>query len=196
MYSFSSGLPEYRQRNRKGGSLMFWWLTAVFLLLIAPVRAGVRVQWDENGLRGAAGLMVWGLREQADFSLARGAAGRLQLTAAFHGKSLPLPQRKSRAGLGMKLLGLLLKSNGKNAALRGAVRVNTLNVALRLGGGDAAALALTAGTLRAVGSALPFLRFRCVPALGGKTAFRAVCIAESRLGILLVAWLMWKRGQG
>ncbi len=174
---------------------MAWFGLALFLLFIAPLRAGVRVQWDENGLRGAVGLMIWGLREQADFTLARGAAGQLRLTAAFHGKSLPLPQGKSRSGLGLKLLGLLLRSNGKNAALRGAVRVNALSVALRLGGQDAAALALAAGTLRAVGGALPFLRFRCVPALGGKTALRAVCIAESRLGILLVAWRMWKRGQ-
>lgn len=174
---------------------MAWFGLALFLLFIAPVRAGVRVQWDENGLRGAVGLMVWGLREQADFSLGRGAAGQLRLTAAFRGKNLPLPQGKNRAGLGFKLLGLLLKSNGKNAALRGAVRVNTLNADLRLGGGDAAALALAAGTLRAVGSALPVLRFRCVPALGGKTALRAVCIAEARLGILLVAWLLWKKAK-
>ncbi|MBQ6256269.1 MAG: hypothetical protein IJQ62_05675 [Clostridia bacterium] len=172
---------------------MAWWLTAVFLLLIAPVRAGVRVRWDEKGLRGAVGLMVWGLREQADFTLARSAAGQLRLAAAFHGKSLPLPQRKNRAGLGMKLLGLLLKSNGKNAILGRLVRVTTLRAFLRLGGQDAAALALTAGTLRAVGGALPLLRFQCVPVLGGKTALQAVCIAESRLGILLAAWLMWKR---
>ena len=172
---------------------MAWFWLALFLLFIAPVRAGVRVQWDENGLRGAVGLMVWGLREQADFSLGRGASGQLRLTAIFHGKNLPLPQGKSRSGLGLKLLGLLLKSNGKGAALRGAVRVNALSVALRLGGGDAAALALAAGTLRAVASALPILRFRCVPALGGKTALRAVCIAEARLGILLAAWIIWKR---
>ncbi|MBQ6960610.1 MAG: hypothetical protein IJP78_06505 [Clostridia bacterium] len=175
--------------------MMVWLLTAVFLLLITPVRVGVRLQWDENGPRGAVGMMVWGLREQADFSLGRGAAGQLRLTAAFHGKSLPLPQRKNRAALGVKLLGRLLKSNGKNAALGRLVRVNAMNVALRLGGQDAAALALAAGTLRAIGGALPRLRFRCVPALGGKTALRAVCIAESRLGILLAAWIIWKRGQ-
>ena len=174
---------------------MAWWLTAVFLLLIAPVRAGVRVQWDENGPRGAVGLMVWGMREQADFSLKRGTAGQLRLNAVFHGKSLPLPQRKNRVSFGMKLLGLLLKSNGKKAAMGQLIRVNTLNVALHLGGGDAAALALGTGALRAIGSAVPRLRFRCVPALGGKTALRAVCIAESRLGILLVAWLLWKKAE-
>lgn len=174
---------------------MIWFILVLFILLISPVRAGMRVQWDEMGPRGAVGLMIWGLRGKADFSLTRGAAGSLRLTAAFHGKNLPLPQRKNRAELGVKLLGLLLKSNGKNADLKKLVRVNTLNVTLRLGGGDAAALALGAGTLRALGSALPFLRFRCMPVLGGKTALRAVCIAESRLGILLMAWLMWKRDQ-
>ena len=75
---------------------MAWFGLALFLLFIAPLRAGVRVQWDENGLRGAVGLMIWGLREQADFTLALSAAGQLRLAAAFHGKSLPLPKRKSR----------------------------------------------------------------------------------------------------
>ncbi len=174
---------------------MVWLGLFLFLLFIAPVRAGVRLIWDEKSLRGAVGLMVWGLREQADFSFGSGASGSLRLRLAFHGKNLRLPRRKSREGLGIKLLGLLLKSNGEDASLRKLVRVNTLSVALRLGGGDAAALALGAGALRAVGGALPFLRFRCVPVLDGKTALRALCIAESRLGILLVAWLMWKRGQ-
>ena len=173
---------------------MAWLGLALFLLFIAPVRAGVRVQWDEKGLRGAAGLMVWGLREQADFSLNRSAAGIPRLTAAFHGKNLTLPEPKNRAELGVKLLTLLLKSNGREAALRKMVRVNTLNIALRLGGGDAAALALGAGALRAVGGALPFLRFQCVPCLNGKTALRAVCIAEARLGILVAAGLLWKKG--
>ena len=94
-----------------------------------------------------------------------------------------------------KLLSLLLKSNGQEAALRKLVKVNTFIIALRLGGGDAAALALGAGALRALGGALPSLRFQCVPCLNGKTALRAVCIAEARLGILLVAWLLWKRAK-
>ena len=175
---------------------MAWWLTALFLLLISPVRAGVRVQWDENGLRGAAGLMIWGLREQVDFSAVRNGAGVLRLTAAYRGKNLPLPPRRKGDGARLlKLLGLLLKSNGKNASLHRLVRVDTLRLGLRLGGEDAAALALGAGALRALGGALPYLRFQCVPALGGKTALRAVCIAEARLGILVVAWLMWKRAR-
>ena len=173
---------------------MAWLGLALFLLLIAPVRAEARLVWDENGLRGAAGLMIWGLREQVDFSLNRSAAGALRLNAAFHGKSLTLPQGKNRAELGVKLLGLLLKSNGQEAALRKLVKVNTLDIALRLGGGDAAGLALGAGALRAVGGALPFLRLQCVPCLNGKTALRAVCIAEARLGILVAAGLLWKRG--
>ena len=174
---------------------MIWWGLALFLLLIAPVKAGVRLQWDENGLRGAVGLMVWGWREQADFSAGRNPAGRWALTAAYRGKNLPLPAEKGNAGTILKLVGLLLKSNGDGAALRKLVRVDTLDVALRLGGQDAAALALGAGFLRAVGGALPFLRFQCLPALGGKSGLRAVCIAEARLGILLAAALIWKKSK-
>ena len=171
-----------------------WLGLMLFLLFIAPVRAGVKAQWDERGFKGAAGLMIWGLREQVDFSAVRNAAGVLRLTAAFRGKNLPLPPwKKGGAARLLKLLGLLLKSNGKNASLQRLVRVDTLRAVLRLGGEDAAVLALAAGALRAAGGALPFLRFQCVPSLGGKTALQAVCIAEARLGILLVAWLMWKK---
>ncbi len=174
---------------------MIWLGLALFLLFIAPVRVGVRIAWDENGLRGAVGLMVWGLREQADFSTGRSASGALRLTASFRGKNLRLPESKGNGKKMLQLLGLLLKSNGKDAALRRLVKVRTLRVALRLGGGDAAALALGTGALRAAGGALPFLRFQCVPVLGGKTALRAVCIAESRLGILLVAGLLLKKAK-
>ncbi len=177
-----------------GVAATVWAGFALFLLFIAPVKAGARLILDEKGLRGAVGLMIWGLREQMDFSAGRDAAGALRLTAAFRGKKLPLPERKGDAGRILRLLGLLIKSNGKEAALRKLVRVDTLSVALRLGGGDAAALALGAGALRAVGNALPFLRFQCVPALNGKTALRAACIAETRLGILVVALCLWKKG--
>ena len=172
---------------------MAWLGLALFLLLIAPMRAGVRMQWDESGFRGAVGLMIWGLRDQVDVSGARNRAGQLRLTAAFRGKNLPLPKPKGGAGKMLKLVGLLLKSNGDGAALRKLVRVNTLRIALRLGARDAAALALCTGALRAVGGALPFLRFRCLPVLDGKTALHAVCIAEARLGTLLLAWIKWKR---
>ncbi len=175
---------------------MAWMALGLFLLLIAPVRAGARVQWDEKGLRGAVGVMVWGLRGQIDVRGARAGEGGPRLTAAFRGKTVKLPRRKKRTGMGLKLLRLMLKSNGKGAALRRAVRVRTLEVFLRLWAMDAAALALGAGALRALGGAVPALRFRCVPDLGGKSGLRAVCIAEARLGILLAAWIIWKRGQG
>ena len=174
---------------------MVWIALALFILLISPVRAGVRIAWNENGLRGAVGLMIWGLRDQVDFSTGRSASGTLRLRLSFRGKSLPLPKSKGNGKKMLQLLGLMLKSNGNGADLKKLVRVNTLNVVLRLGGGDAAALALGAGALRALGGALPGLRFRCVPVLDGQTALRAVCIAESRLGILVMAWLIWKRGE-
>ncbi len=172
-----------------------WLGLALFLLFIAPVRAGVRVRLDEKGLRGAAGLMVWGLRDQVDFAAGRNGTEPLRLTAAFRGKNLPLPAGKREGGRLLRALGLALRANGREAVLRRAVRVNTLTVSLRLGLQDAAALALAAGFLRAAGGTVPGLRFRCVPALGGKSALQAACITETRLGILMGAWLLWKRAK-
>ncbi len=178
------------------GVIVTAWLgLALFLLFISPVRAGVRVRWDETGLRGAAGLMIWGLRDQVDFAAERNAAGVPRLTAAFRGKDLPLPEGKNKGNRLIRLLGLLLRSNGQNAVFRRVVRVNTLSFTLRLGLQDAAALALAAGLLRAAGGAASGLRFRCVPALGGKSGLQAVCIAETRLGILMGAWMLWGRAK-
>ena len=172
---------------------MGWISILLFLLLAAPVKAGARLQWEAGRLQGAVGVMVWGVRKQLTLRSTRGPDGKLLLSAAFQEKDVPLPPRMRRTGRGVKLLGLMLRSNGSDAALRRLVRVDTCELFLRLGGQDAAALALSAGFLRAAASLLPFLRFCCVPVLGGKTAVRAACIAEARLGILLAALLWIKR---
>ena len=172
---------------------MAWIGLAFFLLLIAPVRAGVNVRLDSGGLRGAVGVMLWGVRGQVHWNLVRSAEGAVRLTAAFRNRQLPLPRRKKKAGAGMKLLGLMLKNNGKNHILRKVIRVNAFDIQARLGGDDAAALALGAGLLRSLNGLLPVLRLRCVPVLGGRTEIALRCIAEARLGILLIAWLLARK---
>lgn len=167
---------------------MAWIMMAFFVLFIAPVSVGTILRWEDGTLRGAVGVMLWGARAQISIRLNRNEEGKLLLTAAFRDKKFSLPRRKRKAGAGFKLLGLLLKSDGKNSVLRKAVRVKTLEVFLRLGGQDAAALALRTGFFRGLNVLLPILRLRCVPVLGGHTAVNARCIAEARLGILLTAW--------
>ena len=171
---------------------MAWIGTALFLLFITPVRAGIWVEWDGNRLRGAVGVTVWGIRGQAALTGRRGDGGRLRIMAALGGRSVSLPSPHGKSGGAKKLLGLL-RHRDAWTPLRRAVQVTRLEAAVRLGGGDAAALALLTGLLRAVGGLLPGLRLRCVPVLGGKSGLRAVCIAEARLGILCTAWLMAKR---
>lgn len=169
---------------------MAWIMMAFFVLLITPVSVGIVFRWESDAPRGTVGVMVWGLRVQASILLGRNAEGKLLLTAAFRDKKLPLPHRKERKGKGIKMLSLMLKSDRKTNILRKAVRVNALDVSVRLGGQDAAALALGTGFFRSLNPLLPFLRLRCVPALGEKTALYARCIAEARLGILLTAWIL------
>lgn len=172
---------------------MAWIGLAFFLLLIAPVRAGAVLRLDGGGSRGAVGMMLWGIRGQIHLSLGRSAEGALRLTATFRNRQFPLPRRKKKAGAGFKLLGLMLKNNGKNRFLRRGIRVNALDIRVRLGGEDAAALALGAGLLRSLNGLSPVLRLRCDPALAAHTEITLRCIAESRLGILLIAWFLGRK---
>ncbi len=174
---------------------MAWIVLAFFLLLIAPVRAGVILRQGAGEFKGAAGVMIWGVRAQIRFSLGRNGEGALRLAVSAGNSQLSLPRRKRKAGTGIRLLGLMLKSNGKKSALRRAVRVEAMDVRVRLGGGDAAALALGTGLLRSLNGLLPALRVRCVPGLGARTEIAVRCIAEARLGILLTAWLLARKGE-
>ncbi len=170
---------------------MAWAGIFLFLMLIAPVRVGARLRWEGELPRLAVGAMVWGARLQIDLKPVRSEGGRLRLAAQAGGKRIALPKRKKKAAQGLKALWLLLRANGAGARLRRMVKVRALEGTLRLGGQDAAALALTAGFLRSAAAALPFAHVRVDPALGGRSAVYARCIAETRLGILMAAGLLW-----
>ncbi len=93
----------------------------------------------------------------------------------------------------MKALALLLRSNADRAMLRNAVRVSALDVFLQIGGQNAAFIALAAGFLQALNPLLPQANVVCRPSFGGETKAYLRCIAEARLGILLAAWLRWRK---
>ena len=68
-----------------------------------------------------------------------------------------------------------------------------LDVFLQIGGQNAAFIALAAGFLQALNPLLPQANVVCRPSFGGETKAYLRCIAEARLGILLAAWLRWRK---
>ena len=171
---------------------MAWWMTAMFLLLITPVRLGAALRWEKGLPRAAVGVMVWGVSGQVFLRSGRDEKGKLRLTASVFGKETPVTPGKAKAGQGLRALWLSLRSNGRLSLLRYTVKIRVFDVSVRLGIEDAARAALAVGLIRALASAVPRLRLRCVPALGGQTAASLRCIADARLGILLAAALLWR----
>ena len=168
---------------------MALWMTAVFLLRITPVRLGAAAHWERGLPRAAVGVMLWGVAGRAAFYTSRDENGRLRLTASVFGKTVPLAPGKNRAGQGLRLLLMALRSNSRQPLLRYTVKVRCLEARMRLGCRDAAWAALAVGLIRAAAAAVPLLRVQCVPALGGQTEVHLRCIADARLGTLLAAAL-------
>ena len=172
---------------------MRWMLLGLFLLLITPLRVGAAARWTGHAPTLTVGVTVWGVRAQTEICFRRDEAGALLLTAGIGKKAIPLRLPGENAGNGLKALALLLRSNADRAMLRNAVRVSALDVFLQIGGQNAAFIALAAGFLQALNPLLPQANLVCRPSFGGETKAYLRCIAEARLGILLAAWLRWRK---
>ena len=174
---------------------MRWILLGIFLLAIAPIRAGAVLRLERKQPSLTLGVMIWGIRFQTLIEARRDAAGALLLTANLGKRALPLRPASGNAGKEIKALGLLLKSNADRAALRKMIQVQALDVYVQIGGQNAAFTALAAGILRALNPLLPTARIACRPSFHGETKALVRCIAGARLGILCLAWLRWRGRQ-
>ncbi|MBR3107084.1 MAG: hypothetical protein IKH30_07870 [Clostridia bacterium] len=172
---------------------MRWILLGLFLLLIAPVRIGAALRWEHGKSALTVGVMVWGIRFQTMIEARRDETGALLLNAAVGGKTLTLRPDGRNAANGIKALGLLLKFNANRAKMRKMIQVQAFDIFLQIGGQDAAFIALTSGFLQALNPLLPFVHIDCCPSFNGETKALVRCIAGTRLGILLLAWLRLSR---
>ena len=157
---------------------------ALFLLLIAPVKLGAAAGVGREGIRIRLGLMVWGLRWQGAIRLQQGRAVLL-----IRGRQVPLPPRKQGSPPAASTLRHLFFPDPAQSRRRG-VRITRAELHLDVGSRDAAAAALLTGLLRAAACLIPGVRITARPRMGGLWAARALCIAESRLGILCVAYAL------
>ena len=167
---------------------MAWIGIGVFLLFIAPVRAGVLLRWEEGRLTGAVGLTLWGVRAQVRLFTQRDAQGRMGLQAALGRHLLPLslPRGKKGAFPARMLL------SARNGPWQWAVKRECFRVDVRFGCRDAAMTALLAGFLQALNGALPQAVIRCRPAFQGSAAVQVRYTARTRLGMLWGAYLLWR----
>ena len=139
-------------------------LTVLYILSITPLRLFGAV--DRPGRGGWAVLRIWGVPVRLDRMSAFKKPGGLRLSLPALRGAVPV---------------LRLLNRG--------ISVKRLDVDIRLGGWDAAHLAVLTGLIRGVGGLWPRARLRCRPAWGQPTALRGTCILETRLGILWTAAL-------
>ena len=173
---------------------MRWIILGLFLLLISPVRIGAALRWSGQLPTLVIGVMIWGVRVQTSIHAERDPAGTLLLTAAL-GKR-PLHFGGKNADGSLQALAALFRSGSGRTALHGVVQVRKVELYLQIGGENAAFAALFTGLLRALNPLFPHAAIHCHPSFNGQTKVYARCIAETRLGILLAAWLRRRRRHG
>jgi len=163
-------------------------LIFLYLLLITPLCAGISAAIAPEKGSGRAALMIWGIRIQHPFSLARDEQGRLQLSPI-------LPRPKSRKGPGI-IQGLRRMPLARRL-IRHGIHIPMLEGEVHVGVDDAAATALLCGLLSACAGCIPHARLNIRPVFGGGWSLQGKCIARMRLGTLLAVCLLvvWGRRQ-
>lgn len=161
-------------------------LVAAYVLLIAPMKVGLIVQWKKEKLSMTVGVMAWGIRRQFPFLLSRNDAGKMQLHVPH------FPFRRSRRKQ-KDLLTLLPRLLYVRKKISSAIHVRHLQLESRLSLPTAASEAIYANLLTSLLYTLfPRGRFRIRPAFEENGGGTALCIVDFRLGTLLLAGILWK----
>lgn len=161
-------------------------LVAAYVLLIAPMRVGLLVQWKKGKLSMTVGVMAWGIRRQFPFLLSRNAQGKLQLHVP------PFPFHRSRKKR-RDLLSLLPRLIYVRKKIKSAIHMRHFQLEARLSLPTAAGEAVTAAILaNLLHTLFPHGRFHIRPAYKENGGGTALCIVEFRLGTLLLAGVLWK----
>ena len=162
-----------------------------FLLGITPVRLGAAIQAEPRaGVAVTVGAMVWGTPLQARWTLAGFMNGE-GWTLRCLGLLIPLRPRPGGGKAGKALLKGLLRSAAGRGLLRRFLRGVQVRGVVRVGGGDASAVAVLTGAVRGLAAGLGWGQVACVPALGGEGALRLHLSASARLGALCLAALLF-----
>lgn len=177
---------------------MAWVLTALYLLFVSPVRAGLLLEIAAQKAEGRIGVTVWGVRRMASFRLCRNEANQPEI--------LVLSEKSGKNG--NREITVPLRSGnpefwkggwsrpGVRAALGRLVSLFSVTAEIRIGGGNAARTAVLSGLLSMLGAYLPHVRIRCAPQYNGHTKARLSCIGQARLGILIAVCLRgWLAGR-
>ena len=162
-------------------------LVALFLVLIAPVKAGAALVWNQrNALGIKLGVMIWGVPLQMQISLKRNGKGEPYLERRFMGKARPLRPRGAKGKSGIKALKAI---GGARALLFRLIPVKKAYAFIQLGGENAALSAVLCGMLQILNALIPGVEIACRPRYGGEWGIKALCIAQARLGTLIAVGL-------
>ena len=165
-------------------------LIFLYLLLITPICAGVVLGKEASFPRGAAGIMIWGIRYAVHFVGRRDETGKFYIKTTLPGKSMEKDHPLSAPSPGIfQFVKAFRASKGAWRILKKGVHIKAGALELILGGENAAFLALATGILQTLFSLSRRFSLRVYPLFQGKSDFRFRCIVEMRLGTLLAAGL-------
>ena len=162
-------------------------LLLIYLALITPVKLGAAVSVGEGPPGAAVGVMLWGWKRVLQIHVRR-EAGVPRLCAEMRGRSVRLPPAMDQGWVDKAVKAMLRALTCRQGARR-ILTLCVLDGVIRIGGEDAARVALLTGSVRAALDWLPMAEVRCVPAFGGASLVRLRCIARARLGTIWAAGL-------
>lgn len=167
-------------------------LAVLLVIYLAPVKLGAAFAWKEGqGLKAAAGVMVWGVRYQTVRRLGRG------VPDAPDEKNLPMSTEAVRT-----VKEAVRHSERARRYFFLTARTEAMNVDALIAVQDAAVCALAQGVLDMIAGAVkhiyPAFHPRIRGQLTGESQIRGRCIVSIRLGNLLIVMLLgvlgWAQG--
>lgn len=162
----------------------------IYLLLIAPVKAGALIAWEDRFPSCALGLRFWGIPYRVRLAGRRDEAGSFHIEATLPGGRGPGRQPLSSPSPGLiRALGGIRGLRGALPLLKSGVRLSG-RLQMVLGGENAGLLCCLAGALQAVFALSRRFSLDVQPLFRGRSGFRFLCITETRLGTLLAAALL------
>lgn len=164
-------------------------LIFLYLFLITPLHLGALFSLESGQApRGVIGILIWGIPLHFPFSLNRDESGALHLESDRKHKKSAHPEKNLSRGIAV--LKAFQKADKAKALLFRSLHFSRGDIFWQLHLENAAETALLCALFQFLSALFPAVHLRMQPAFQGKTALRARCMIECRLGMLSLTALL------
>lgn len=162
-----------------------------YLLLIAPVQAGIRIRYDRSP-DGLIGLRIWGIGLQVPLSLSRDENGQLHLESSLPWKKKKKKKKEKPGGLRRLFTqaAAVIRADKARKLLQWGVTLESLKGEIHLHLENAAHTALLSSLCQLLSTLPEKARIHVFPSFSGPGRLHLQCIVRFRLGTLLTACAM------